>query len=44
MIRPTNVDPAEPPDEYTRVMWAALFQTEQVQKNNREVYHLLKTF
>jgi hypothetical protein len=30
------------PDEYTRVMWAALFQTQQYKEDNREVHHLFK--
>ena len=42
VIRPANVDPADAPDEYTRVMWAASFTTTQYREDNREVYHLLK--
>ena len=42
VIRSTNVDPAEAPDEYTRVMWAASFETQQYTDDNREVYHLFK--
>ena len=42
MIRPSDVDPAEAPDEYTRAMWAASFDTQQYKDDNREVYHLFK--
>ena len=42
VIRPATVDPAEAPDEYTRVMWAASFEMQQYREDNREVYHLSK--
>ena len=42
MIRPADANPAEAPDEYTRVMWAASFHTQQYREDNREVYHLFK--
>lgn len=42
VIRPAEVDPAEAPDEYTRVLWAASFHTPQYKDDNREVYHLFK--
>jgi hypothetical protein len=42
IIRPANVNPVDAPDEYTRAMWAASFETTQYQEDNREVYHLLK--
>jgi hypothetical protein len=42
VIRPADADPAEAPDEYTRVMWAASFHTPQYKEDNREVYHLFK--
>ena len=42
VIRPANVDPAEAPDEHTRAMWAASFDTPQYKDDNREVYHLFK--
>jgi hypothetical protein len=42
VIRPTDVDPANATDEYTRAMWAASFETQQYREDNREVYHLLK--
>ena len=42
VIRPANVDPAEAPDEYTRAVWAASFETQQYKEDNREVYHLFK--
>jgi hypothetical protein len=42
VIRPAIADPAEAPDEYTRVMWAASFATPQYRDDNREVYHLFK--
>lgn len=42
VIRPANVDPAEAPDEYTRTIWAASFDTPQFRDDNREVYHLFK--
>ena len=42
VIRPARVDPLEAPDEYTRAIWAASFDTPQFRDNNREVYHLFK--
>lgn len=42
VIRPVNANPAEAPDEYTRVMWAASLETPQFRDDNREVYHLFK--
>ena len=42
VIRPADANPAEAPDEYTRVMWAASFQTQQYKEDNRKVYHLFK--
>ena len=42
VIRPSDVDPAEAPDEYTRAMWAASFDTQQFKDDNCEVYHLFK--
>jgi hypothetical protein len=42
VIRPADANPAEAPDEYTRVMWAASFHTQQYREDNREVYHLFK--
>ena len=42
VIRPADVEPADAPDEYTRAMWAASFDTMQYREDNREVYHLLK--
>ena len=35
-------NPAGAPDEYTRAMWAASFETLQYRADNREVYHLFK--
>jgi hypothetical protein len=37
-----NVNPADAPDEYTRVMWATSLETPQFRDDNREVYHLFK--
>ena len=42
VIRPADADPESAPDEYTRSLWAASFQTRQYHDDNREVYHLLK--
>ncbi len=42
VIRASDVDPDNAPDEYTRALWAASFQTRQFHDNNREVYHLFK--
>jgi hypothetical protein len=42
VIRPADADPANAPDEYTRAMWAASFETTQYRDDNREVYHLFK--
>ena len=42
VIQPGDVDPAEAPDEYTRAMWAASFDTPQFGDDNREVYRLFK--
>ena len=42
VIRPANVDPADAPDEYTRAIWAASFETQQYKEDNREIYHLFK--
>jgi hypothetical protein len=42
VIRPAGMNPADAPDEYTREMWAASFDTQQYRADNREVYHLFK--
>jgi hypothetical protein len=42
VIRPTDVNPNEAPDEYTREKWAASFETMQFRDDNRQVYHLFK--
>jgi hypothetical protein len=42
VIRAADVDPDNAPDEYTRALWAASFQTRQFHDDNREVYHLFK--
>ena len=42
VIRPTEADPEDAPDEYTRALWAASFYTEEYREDNREVYHLFK--
>jgi hypothetical protein len=42
VIRASDDDPEKAPDEYTRALWAALFQTRQCSDDNREVYHLFK--
>ena len=42
VIRPADADPMNAPDEYTRALWAASFDTPQYKDNNREVYHLFK--
>ena len=42
VIRPVDADPANAPDEYTRAMWAASFNTPQFRDDNREVYHLFR--
>ena len=42
VIRPADADPEVAPDEYTRSLWAASFQTRQYHDDNREVYHLFK--
>jgi hypothetical protein len=42
VIRPEGVDPAAAPDEYTRTLWAASFNTQFYRDDNREVYHLFK--
>jgi hypothetical protein len=42
VIRPGEVDPDDAPDEYTRALWAASFDTEEYKEDNREVYHLFK--
>jgi hypothetical protein len=42
VIRATDADPESAPDEYTRALWAASFQTRQYRDDNREVYHLFK--
>ena len=42
VIRASDADPEKAPDEYTRALWAALFQTRQCSDDNREVYHLFK--
>ncbi len=42
VIRPSDVYLAEAPDEYTRAMWAASFDTQQFKDDNREVNHLFK--
>jgi hypothetical protein len=42
VIRPSGVNPADAPDEYTRTMWAASLETAQFRADNREVYHLFK--
>lgn len=42
VIRPSDADPDNAPDEYTRTLWAASFETPQYTEDNREVYHLFK--
>jgi hypothetical protein len=42
VIRAPDVNADEAPDEYTRSLWAASFQTRQFREDNREVYHLFK--
>ena len=42
VIRPADADPSQAPDEYTRALWAASFNTSQYRDDNREVYHLFK--
>lgn len=42
VIRPAEADPRNAPDEYTRALWAASFDTPQYRDDNREVYHLFK--
>ena len=42
VIRPADADPDDAPDEYTRTLWAASFETDEYQEDNREVYHLFK--
>ena len=42
IIRPVDADPDKATDEYTRVLWAASFETEEFMEDNREVYHLFK--
>jgi hypothetical protein len=37
-----DVNPNDAPDEYTRALWAASFETRQYQDDSREIYHLLK--
>ena len=40
VIRAADANPMEAPDEYTRALWAASFDTPQYTDDNREVYHL----
>ena len=42
VIRATDVDPNHAPDEYTRALWAASFDTPQFKEDNRHVYQLFK--
>ena len=42
VIRASDVNPDDAPDEYTRALWAASFDTPQYRDDNREVYHLFK--
>ncbi len=42
VIRPRDANPIDAPDEYTRALWAASFDTPQYRDDNREVYHLFK--
>ena len=42
VICAADVNPNDAPDEYTRALWAASFETRRYQDDNREVYHLLK--
>jgi hypothetical protein len=42
VIRPAEANPDNATDEYTRTLWAALFETPQYVEDNREVYHLYK--
>jgi hypothetical protein len=42
VIRSADADPNDAPDEYTRMLWAASFETPQYRDDNREVYHLFK--
>ncbi len=43
-ICPTDPNPNAAPDEYTRTLWAASFETPQHIEDNREVYHLMDLF
>ena len=36
VIRPAGVNPADATDEYTRTMWAASFETQQLTHNSRK--------
>ena len=42
VIRAADANPLEAPDEYTRALWAASFETHHYTEDNREVYHLFK--
>lgn len=42
VIRAPDVNVDDAPDEYTRSLWAASFETRQFRDDNREVYHLFK--
>jgi hypothetical protein len=42
VIPAADVDPNEAPDEYTRALWAASFNTPQYKEDNRHVYQLFK--
>ena len=42
VICATDVDPNHAPDEYTRALWAASFDTPQFKEDNRHVYQLFK--
>ena len=42
VLRADGVNIDDAPDEYTRSLWAASFETRQYRDDNREVYHLFK--
>jgi hypothetical protein len=42
VICPAKANPDNATNEYTRTLWAALFETPQYVEDNREVYHLFK--
>jgi hypothetical protein len=42
IICSADVNPDDAPDEYTRALWAASFDTPQYKEDNRQVYQLFK--